>query len=100
MSFMVLTAKLMDVFLMSNYIYKGDHSFVSVFILKLSNYPLFFNKSIGTSSTKMALKFLQADFVRIIKQLGLSIKLKEQRFNDCSDLVRLIDIIYEQYLKL
>ena len=98
MMFVVQTAKLFSIFLVSNYNYIGDRSFVTIFIHKLVNYPLFFNKNYGANPTRMAIKFLHADFVRIIKHLCLRITLKEQRFEDLKNLIRLIDIVYEQYL--
>lgn len=98
MMFVVFVAKLFEIFLVSNYNYLGDRSFVSIFIHKLLNYPLFFDKGYGAHPTRMAIKFLHCDFVRIIKHLRLEIELDEQRFEDIDDLIRLIDIIYEQYL--
>ena len=72
---------------------------MSVFIKdEMKNFPLFVNKKYGIKPTQMGIKFLFGDLIKLIKHLGLKVSCGEQMFADLSDLVQLIDIIYEQYL--
>ena len=98
MMFVVFSAKFIELFLVPNYHFLGDKSYLTVFFHKLNNYPLFFDKNYGLNSPKMALKYLHSDFVKILKHLEVEIEVSCCLFDNFSDLTNLIDIFYEKYL--
>ena len=98
MMFVVFSAKFVELFLVPNYHFLGDKSYLTIFFNKLNNYPLFFDKNYGLNSPKMALKYLHSDFVKILKHLEVNVDVHYCIFENFSDLTNLIDIFYEEYL--
>lgn len=96
--FIVITAKLLDLFLVPNYSFSGNRASLSVFYKKLKSFPLFFNKSYGINSNKMALKYLHSDFVKVLKSLKIEVPEEVSIFETPTDLGKLIEIIHLTYL--
>lgn len=100
MMFVVFVAKLSDLFLVPDYHFMGERSFVTAYITKMISYPLFFDKSYGVNPTKMALKYLHSDFIKVLKHLKVSVEMRLLFFNDLESLKELIDVVYARILKI
>lgn len=94
MMFVALTAKALDLFLLPTYRFKPCMSFLTVFIKKLNVYPLCFERSYGVSGSKIALKYLFFDMVKLLKQLGIVVEGDKVVFNGFSNVCYLINLIF------
>jgi len=98
MIFVVICAKLLNLFLVPNYNLNGNKAFISVFHNKLKNFPLHINKNYGINSNKMALKYLHSDMVKVMKSLKINVPEESCLLNDLKDLSLLIEIMNKTYL--
>ena len=98
MMFVVFVSKVTDLFLVPNYHFMGERSFVTVYLSKLASYPLFFDRSYGLNPTKMAIKYLHSDFIKLLKHLRVPLGTDLLLFKDLESLKQLIDIVYTKVL--
>lgn len=94
----MVSAKILNLFLVPNYNFQSNRAYLSIFNTKLKNYPLFFSKQYGVNSNKMAMKFLHSDFVKVMKSLKINVPEELSLFTNFSDLQRLLEILNKTYL--
>ena len=94
---LITSAKLIDCFLAGSYQYIANKSTISILQDKVLKYPLFVAKNLNLNITRMALMFMHADLVRLLKGLNIPLAHKLTHFKDLEDIFKLVFLIYENY---
>lgn len=98
MMFVVTVAKIMDLYLEPSYELLGGKTAVKVFNAKLSIYPLFFDRNYNSSSTIMGMKYLQADFLKVLKHWSNNTSVKGLGSGNLRGFKELIEVVYFKIL--
>ena len=95
--FVAHIAKVLDVFLLPNYKLRPMRSYLTIFVKKLNKYPLFFDTNYGVPASRIALRFLFYDLVKIVKSLGIEINREKQTFNGFENLSFVIKLVFQRF---
>jgi hypothetical protein len=96
--FVTLASKAIENFLVANYIFTKGKCYLSLYLNRIVNYPIFVNKTFGEIFIQRGVQILHSDMVRVLKFLNVSIPTNSMMFKDVQNLVELCHLMMGKYL--